>query len=105
MVISDQSHHALIQDAVHSAMENYDIWIQPRVIHIDQAISGMHPINPSFRQHLKLTAGRRPYFGTNPLELLADNRVSFDQSLRSSMIHYVSGLSTKFDEYGLSEHH
>ena len=39
------------------------------------------------------------------MELLADNRVSFDQSLRSSMIHYVSGLSTKFDEYGLSEHH
>ncbi len=103
MIVSNEKHKLRVREATKRAYEERSVHIQTRVIGLEHAISGFHGLDASFRQHLELSVKNYSHRGINPLEILADNRVSFRESLRTSMAIYLMKLNNGFTTFPTSE--
>ena len=103
ILISDEGHKKRIREATSNALEERNVNVQPRVIHIDHARNGLHRIDDSFRQHLGFTVSKYGFRGENPLEILSRSPVNFKDALQISMGIYLMKLNNGYCTSPLTE--
>jgi predicted nucleotidyltransferase len=103
IIISDEDHRKVIQKAAQKAYDERHIEIQTRVIHVDHAVSGMHSVDDSFREHLGMSVQRYGFKGENPLKLLSKREIPFERSLRESMARYLMRMGNMVSQVMGSE--
>lgn len=103
MIITDDNHTSRVREATRKAIEERNIDIQTRVIRKKFAMSGDHGIDLSFKEHLGLSVERYGYKGLNPLEVIVDRKITFEEALRNSASAYITKMTNEYTNYPSSE--